>query len=334
MGLNTKASEQRKAGFGIPADDGTVYKISCGGAAKEFKAKPGDKWDDGRAKEDQQIPYLVCTAQPVNSKTFKPIPGSEPFVQFYKAANNLDKFVPANVEEGDLDKLAEKMEFSDQDSNHIYKTLATAKGASEPFTEGSEAGLFYGALGDAFAVDMLSELDGLCCTFVTVQVIPHKKAKKQEPKDLSVPGKILRGPGGKVVEGTGKVKGKEEEEEEEEETPAPKTKGTAKAKAKAEPEEEEAPAKVKGKATAKAKAEPEEEAEAETESATDIATRLVKETLEAMEDSDKEDYALVSKKAKRLSPSDDAVNEDNQQEVLDLLGNVKWVTKAVVKLSD
>jgi uncharacterized protein (DUF4415 family) len=147
-----------------------------------------------------------------------------------------------------------------------------------------------------------------------------KKDKLGKPKMLSVPSKILAGPGGESVNGQPAASKAvaAEQEEEVEETPAPAPK--AKAKAKAAVEEEEAPAPAKAKA-GKAKVALTAEA---------IALRIVEETIESLQAKGTDfDAAKLAKSSKRNATMDDQLeaNPDLNDDVMDLLANVKWITK-------
>jgi hypothetical protein len=87
-------------------------------------------------------------------------------------------------------------------------------------------------------------------------------------------------------------------------------------------EEEEEPAPVKGKVTGgKAKV---------TLTAESIATRIVEETIESLNAKGTEyDAAKLAKSSKRNATMDDQLeaNPDLNDDVMDLLGNLKWITK-------
>jgi hypothetical protein len=320
MALKARVEDQvLGGGFQITADD-TVYKLQLGGALRHYEPKPGDKAFDGSAAQPADAPYIFVTATPVNPKTHKPITGADSMTQYYRAGWDLTHFVPANVVDGDLDKLAAKVQVSDK-TLVGYRTLATQKGEDTGFLKGSEAGLLMAAIqmGVDFNVDFLDELTGIVCTFT--QVDTGKKDKLNKPKLLSVPSKILAGPGGESVNGQpGGAKATAEEEEVEEVAPV-KAKVATKKKA-AVVEEEEEPAPVKGKVTGgKAKV---------TLTAESIATRIVEETIESLNAKGTEyDAAKLAKSSKRNATMDDQLeaNPDLNDDVMDLLGNLKWITK-------
>jgi len=136
---------------------------------------------------------------------------------------------------------------------------------------------------------------------------------------LSVPSKILAGPGGESVNGQPATKAAAEQEEPaEEEVAQPK----AKAKAKVAPVEEEEPAPAP-KAKAGKAVKPALTAEA-------IALRIVEETIESLQAKGTDfDAAKLAKSSKRNATMDDQLeaNPDLNDDVMDLLANVKWITK-------
>jgi uncharacterized protein (DUF4415 family) len=320
MALKPRVEDQvLGGGYQITADD-TVYKLQIGGALRHYEPRPGDKAFDGSPAQPADAPYIYVTATPVNPKTHKPITGADSQTQYYRAGWDLTHFVPANVVDGDLDKLAAKVQVSDK--NLVgYRTLATQKGEDTGFLKGGEAALLMNAIqmGVDFDVQYLDELSGIVCTFTEVDT--GKKDKLGKPKMLSVPSKILAGPGGESVNGqpaASKAVAAEQEEPAEEEVAQPK----AKAKAKVAPVEEEEPAPAP-KAKAGKAVKPALTAEA-------IALRIVEETIESLQAKGTDfDAAKLAKSSKRNATMDDQLeaNPDLNDDVMDLLANVKWITK-------
>lgn len=331
MALKARVEDQvAGGGYQITADD-TVYKLQFGGALRHYEPKPGDKDRDGNPAQPADASFIFVEATPVNPKSHKPIAGADAQVQYYRVSWDLSNFVPANVLDGDLDKLATKCKVSDDKERNIYRTLATQKGVDTPFTKGSEAGLLMTAIqqGVDINIDFLDELSGIVCTYTEVNT--GKKDKQGKDRMLSVPGKILLGPGGEAVKGTGGAKKAAEVEEEEEAEPPAKSTTTTKSTGKAtgkkatqvvEEEEEDTPAS-KTKATTTGKK------GAKAVTALDVATRIVEETIESLNGKSIEfDAAKLSKSAKRNATMDDQLeaNPDIAEEVTDLLANLKWVT--------
>jgi hypothetical protein len=321
MALKARVEDQvLGGGFQITADD-TVYKLQIGGALRHYEPKPGDKDFDGNPAQPADAPFIYVTATPVNPKTHKPITGAESMTQYYRAGWDLQHFVPANVVDGDLDKLAAKAQPSDK-ALVGYRTLATQKGEDTGFLKGGEAALLMSAIqmGVDFNVDYLDELSGIVCTFT--QVDTGKLDKNKKPKLLSVPSKILAGPGGESVNGQPSAKAAAAEQEEEvEETPAPAPKAVAKKKAAVVEEEEPAPAPAKATKKAGAKV---------ALTAESIALRIVEETIESLQAKGTDfDAAKLAKSSKRNATMDDQLeaNPDLNEDVMDLLSNVKWITK-------
>jgi len=320
MALKARVEDQvLGGGYQITADD-TVYKLQIGGALRHYEPKPGDKNFDGTPAQPADAPFIYVTATPVNPKTHKPITGADAQTQYYRAGWDLQYFVPANVVDGDLDKLATKAQPSDK-ALVGYRTLATQKGEDTGFMKGSEAGMLMAAIqmGVDFNVDFLDELSGIVCTFT--QVDTGKLDKNKKPKLLSVPSKILAGPGGESVNGqpATKASAADENEGEVEETPAPK----AVAKKKAAPVEDEEPAPAPKAAGKKGAAKVALTAEA-------IALRIVEETIESLQAKGTDfDAAKLAKSSKRNATMDDQLeaNPDLNDDVMDLLANVKWITK-------
>jgi len=319
MALKPRVEDQvLGGGYQITADD-TVYKLQLGGALRHYEPRPGDKAFDGSPAQPADAPYIYVTATPVNPKTHKPITGADSQTQYYRAGWDLTHFVPANVVDGDLDKLAAKVQVSDK--NLVgYRTLATQKGEDTGFLKGGEAALLMNAIqmGVDFDVQYLDELSGIVCTFTEVDT--GKKDKLGKPKMLSVPSKILAGPGGESVNGQPATKAAAEQEEPaEEEVAQPK----AKAKAKVAPVEEEEPAPAPKAKAGKAGAKVALTAEA-------IALRIVEETIESLQAKGTDfDAAKLAKSSKRNATMDDQLeaNPDLNDDVMDLLANVKWITK-------
>jgi len=318
MALKARVEDQvLGGGFQITADD-TVYKLQIGGALRHYEPRPGDKDFDGNPAQPADAPFIYVTATPVNPKTHKPITGADSMTQYYRAGWDLTHFVSANVVDGDLDKLALKAQPSEK-ALVGYRTLATQKGEDTGFLKGGEAALLMSAIqmGVDFNVDYLDELSGIVCTFT--QVDTGKLDKNKKPKLLSVPSKILAGPGGASVNGQPATKQAAEQEEEPEEV-APAKKAPAKKAAPVEVEEE-APAPAK--ATTKKAGKVALTAEA-------IATRIVEETIESLNAKGTEyDAAKLAKSSKRNATMDDQLeaNPDLSDDVMDLLANVKWITK-------
>lgn len=329
MALKARVEDQvQGGGFQITADD-TVYKLTVGGALRHYEPKPGDKDRDGNPAEPSDAPYIYVEATPVNPKTHKAIAGAESQRQYYRAGWDLEKFVPGNVVEGDLDKLAAKVQTSDKEPV-VYRTLTTQKGVDTGFVKGSEAGLFMAAVQQRvdINIDFLDELSGIVCVYTEVDT--GKKDKQGKPKMLSVPGKILVGPGGVAIGEAGKAKASAKAEPEEDEDKAeevPATKAAAKAKAGTVAEEEvvdEPVAAPKAKAKAGAKATAVTAASIATNIANEVIANLVKKGIEF-------DAARVSKSSKRDTAINDEfeANPDLNDDVLDLLGNLKWIQKLI-----
>lgn len=321
MALKPRVEDQvLGGGYQITADD-TVYKLQLGGALRHYEPRPGDKAFDGSPAQPADAPYIYVTATPVNPKTHKPITGADSQTQYYRAGWDLTHFVPANVVDGDLDKLAAKVQVSDK--NLVgYRTLATQKGEDTGFLKGGEAALLMNAIqmGVDFDVQYLDELSGIVCTFTEVDT--GKKDKLGKPKMLSVPSKILAGPGGESVNGQPSGGATVAELVEEEEAPAPKAKVATKKAAPVEVEEEVEAPKAKAKATG-GKAKVALTAEA-------IALRIVEETIESLQAKGTDfDAAKLAKSSKRNATMDDQLeaNPDLNDDVMDLLANVKWITK-------
>jgi hypothetical protein len=321
MALKARVEDQvLGGGFQITADD-TVYKLQLGGALRHYEPRPGDKNFDGTPATPADAPFIYVTATPVNPKTHKPITGADSTTQYYRAGWDLQHFVPANVVDGDLDKLASKVQASEK-ALVGYRTLATQKGEDTGFLKGSEAGLLMAAIqmGVDFNVDYLDELSGIVCTFT--QVDTGKLDKNKKPKLLSVPSKILAGPGGESVNGQPTTKqAAEQEEPSEEEVAKPKPVAKKKAAAVVEEVEEEPVAPVVKAKAGKAKV---------ALTAEGIASRIVEETIESLTAKGAEfDAAKLAKSSKRNATMDDQLeaNPDLNDDVMDLLANVKWITK-------